>query len=86
MASIMFKIDGDEQIISFGLNAFVKSHGWKEDSEIDTHEYARNIIRNFIRESVAAYVSKEAEKAAKEAAMTQAVATMNQLNSTLELL
>lgn len=85
MASISFKIEGEAELISFGVDAFVRNHGWVDGSEVSKEDFARNIIRGFIRESVAAYVSAQAQKTAKEQALAQTIATMNQLTSTIEL-
>ena len=82
--ALILRVEGDEQALDAGLNAFTRHHGWTEDSEFSQLEWARQTLVRLMREAVKCW---NVEEAKRQTAIVVADATetaLDLLQTTLE--
>lgn len=82
--ALVLRVEGDEQALDAGLNAFTRHHGWTEESEVSQLEYARQVLVRLMREAVKCWNVEEAKKQSAIAIAAQTELALDQLNTTLE--
>lgn len=86
MATLVFTIEGPDELAEDTLTTFALANGWVEGGEETMLDRSKAAITRYILEKVVSFKKKEAELAAK-IAVEQATAGIEQLATvTLELL
>lgn len=82
--AFILKIEGEDQVLTSGLDSFVKAHGWSETSKESQLEFATTIIKNFLRNSIQSYVIEQARAQAAKLAHDASKQALDMMTTTLE--
>lgn len=52
---IILTLEGQDDLLEFGLDSFVRYNGWQDGNDIDQVDHAKMVLMNFIRSQIQEY-------------------------------